>query len=44
MITITSAFFYRVQEMAEAQRDLTPEQAARQLQALSATHYKEAGQ
>ncbi|HAU91393.1 MAG TPA: galactose-1-phosphate uridylyltransferase, partial [Alteromonas sp.] len=37
-------FMVGYEMMAEAQRDLTPEQAAQRLQALSSTHYKKAGQ
>ena len=37
-------FMVGYEMMAEAQRDLTPEQAAQRLQALSTTHYKKAGQ
>ena len=35
-------FMVGYEMMAEAQRDLTPEQAAERLQALSEVHYKEA--
>lgn len=36
-------FMVGYEMMAEAQRDLTPEQAAQRLQALSTIHYKKAG-
>ncbi|GGF78279.1 UDP-glucose--hexose-1-phosphate uridylyltransferase [Alteromonas lipolytica] len=37
-------FMVGYEMMAEAQRDLTPEQAAERLKVLSTTHYKKAGQ